>query len=205
MTSTKLLAALCTAILATAALTACDPKEPAPVLDQPPTPVQPGPILPFTPVKQPLDLTPFESAPCQILTKDQVAAVVDDPPDGVRPTASKDPATFRCTWVTTHGLLVTISEPQVKPVNLTELAATRASRARGLEPWSEISLDGYPAAIFHETPGPDDCDVAVGVNDTKMLHFSYGGEGSPSRYWDKNRCGGVLKTAEFVLDNLRHT
>ncbi|MGH9060235.1 MAG: DUF3558 domain-containing protein, partial [Acidimicrobiales bacterium] len=148
-------------------------------------------------------LTPFEKAPCQILTKEQIAAVVADPPSDVRPFATNSPAVFRCSWVTPHGPLVSISEPLVKPVTFTDLATTRSSQLHGLEPWSEISLHGYPAAIFHEITGPTDCDVAVGVSDTKMLHFAYGGEGSPSRYWNKDRCGGVLKTADFVLTNLR--
>ncbi|SEP47276.1 DUF3558 domain-containing protein [Amycolatopsis saalfeldensis] len=204
MTSTKYAALLCAAIITTAALTACGPKQPTPTLTQPPTPVQPGAAIPFTPVKQPLDLTSFEKAPCQILTKEQVAAVVADPPSDVRPTLGDNSAAVGCNWISRSGPLVIISEPLAGPVNLAELAASRPTSTHNLEPWSEVSLDGYPTVVYHQGSGPDDCDVAVGVSDTKMLHVSYGGDGTPSRYWDKNRCGGVLKTADFVLNNLRH-
>jgi hypothetical protein len=204
MTSTKSTAVLCTAIIATAALTACDPKQPTPTLTQPPTPVQPGAAIPFTPVKQPLDLTPFEKAPCQILTKDQVAAVVADPPSDVIYSPLVDTAVTRCSWNSGRGPLVSISKPLTKPANLTELAASRSTEPTHYEPWTEISLQGYPGVIYHSREGPDWCDVAIGVSDTQMLHFSFGATGSPSRYWAKDRCGGVLKTADFVLTNLRH-
>jgi uncharacterized protein DUF3558 len=204
MASLKSIAVLCAAIIATAALTACGPKQPTSTLAQPPTSVQTGAAMPFTPVKQPLDLTPFENAPCQILTKDQVAAVVADPPSDVRPTLGDNSAAVGCNWISRSGPLVIISEPLAGPVSLTELAASRSTSTHNLEPWSEVSLDGYPTVVYHQGSGPDDCDVAVGVSDTKVLHFSYGGDGTPSRYWDKDRCGGVLKTAEFVLKNLRH-
>ncbi|WP_177231525.1 DUF3558 domain-containing protein [Amycolatopsis saalfeldensis] len=205
MTSTKPAVALYTLVTCAALLTACGPKQPTPTLDQPPTPVKPGVAIPFTPVKQPLNLTPFEKAPCEILTKEQVAAVVADPPSDVQPSASNDSALFRCIWTSPRGPLVTILEPLVKPQNLNELAASRSSAAHSLDPWSEVSLDGYPAVIYHELSGTNDCDVAVGISDTRMLHFSYRGQISPSQYWAKDHCGGVLKTAEFVLDNLRHT
>ncbi|WP_328606867.1 DUF3558 domain-containing protein [Amycolatopsis sp. NBC_00345] len=204
MNSTKSAAILCALAAGSALLTACGPKQPTPILDQPPTPVRPGAAIPFTPVKQPLDPTPFEKAPCQILDKEQVAAVVADPPSDVQPFVSNDPTLFRCNWTSPRGPLVTILEPLVKPQNLTELAASRSSAEHGLEPWSEVSLDGYPVVIYHEFSGPNDCNVAVGISDAKMLQFSYRGETSPSHYWDKDRCGGVLKTAEFVLTNLRH-
>ena len=200
----KLAAALCGVVAGTALLTACGPKEPTPTLAQPPTPVTPGAAIPFTPVRQPLDATPFEKDPCQILTKDQVAAVVADPPSDVQRSASNDSALFRCSWTSPRGPLLTILEPLVKPQNLTELAAYRTSAGHSLEPWTEVSIDGYPVVIYHEFSGTKDCDVAVGISDTKMLQFNSRGETSPSHYWAKDHCGGVLKTAEFVLDNLRH-
>ncbi|WP_329073250.1 DUF3558 domain-containing protein [Amycolatopsis sp. NBC_01480] len=204
MASLKSIAVLCAAIIATAALTACDPKQPTPTLAQPPTPVQPGAAIPFTPVQQPLDLTPFEKAPCEILTKDQVAAVVADPPSDVTPSPGAAQWAMGCSWSSGRGPLVSISKPLTKPANLTELAASRSTDPTHLEPWTEISLQGYPGVIYHSMEGPDWCDVAIGVSDTQMLHFSFGATGSPSRYWAKDRCGGVLKTADFVLDNLRH-
>lgn len=199
----RVLPLLLVAILGGSAITACGAAGPKRVLSQPPSPAQTGPALPLTPVPQPVDLTKFDADPCGLLTKDQVAAVVADPPDAVTPRKSLTTASVGCAWNGGNSPLVSVLKPLTEPTTLEGLKNTSRRESGALDPWTETSLDGLPTAVFHEMPGPDNCDVAVAVTDADMLVFSFHGNGSTSTYWDKDRCGGVLKTAEFVIGNLR--
>ncbi|WP_370969403.1 DUF3558 domain-containing protein [Amycolatopsis sp. cg9] len=191
------------AILAGALLTACGPSRLKTTLLEPPLPPQTGPALPLTPVRQPVDLAKFDADPCSLLTKEQVAAVVADPPDIVTPRRSFTAVAAGCVWTSGKSPAVSALKSLTEPKTLEALKDSSRRESGALDPWSGVSISGLPAAIFHEMPGPDNCDVAIGVTDSDMLIFSYHGNGAPSVYWDKDRCGGVLKTAEFVLGNLR--
>ncbi|MEV6624236.1 DUF3558 domain-containing protein [Amycolatopsis sp. NPDC051106] len=191
------------AVLGGSMLTGCGPSEPKRILTEPPAPAQTGAALPFTPVEQPIDLTKFDSDPCALLTKEQVAAVVQDPPDDVRPARSGTTVSAGCAWNTWYSPLVSALKPLEEPKTLDELKNTSRRRSGAMDPWTETSVSGLPAVVFHEARGPEECDVAVGVTDTDMLIFSYHGSGTHSTYWETDRCGGVLKTAEYVLGNLR--
>ncbi|MEV6873918.1 DUF3558 domain-containing protein [Amycolatopsis sp. NPDC051128] len=185
-------------------VTACGPSEPKRVLSGPPAPAVTGSAVPFTPVPQPVDLAKFDDDPCGLLTGEQVAAVVTDPPDDVKPRRLSNTVSVGCAWNTWRSPLVTVEKPIHDPLTLTELKNTGRRKSGAFDPWTEVSVAGLPAVVFHEMRGPDNCDVAVGVTDDAMLIFSFHGNGSTSTYWDKDRCGGVLKTAEFVIGNLRN-
>ncbi|MCR6481240.1 DUF3558 domain-containing protein [Amycolatopsis sp. OK19-0408] len=185
-------------------LTACGPAGPERTLSEPPSPAKTGPALPLAPVEQPVDLAKFEADPCSLLTKEQVAAVVADPPDIVKPSRSLSSEDFGCRWNSGKSPVVSVLKPTREPKTLEALKNTSRRESGAIDPWTEVSIAGLPAAVFHEVPGPDNCDVGVAVTDSDMLIFSFHGNGSPSVYWDKDRCGGVLKTAEFVLGNLRN-
>jgi hypothetical protein len=192
----------CAVVVAASSLVACGPKEPERLLNQPPAPVRTGSPLPFAPVERPVDLAKFESDPCGLLTKEQVAAVVVDPPTDVKPGRTSNTTEFGCAWNTWQSPLVSVLKPLKSPMTLGELSASYLKRAGKLEPWTETSLDGLPVVVYHELQVPDECDVAVGVGDGQLLKFSFHGQGR-STYWEEDRCGGVLKTAEFVIGNLR--
>ncbi|NBH09752.1 DUF3558 domain-containing protein [Amycolatopsis sp. SID8362] len=191
------------ALLGGSLLTACGPSGLEKTLPEPPSPARTGPALPLTPVRQPVDLAKFDTDPCGLLTKEQVAAVVADPPDIVSPRRSSTEEAVGCVWTSGKSPAVSVLKPLTEPKTLAALKDTPRRVAGAMDSWTEVSVSGLPAAIFHETSGANDCAVGVAVTDTDMLIFSYRGEGAPSVYWDKDRCGGVLKTAEFVLGNLR--
>ncbi|WP_284747367.1 DUF3558 domain-containing protein [Amycolatopsis sp. RTGN1] len=199
----RVLPTIAAALLGASLLTACGPSEPKRILAEPPTPAQTGPALPFTPVQDPVDLAKFDSDPCSLLTREQVAAVVEDPPDNVRPGKSVTAGSAGCAWNTWYSPLVSVLKQLKEPKTLEEFKNLPRRESGAMDPWTETSVAGLPAAVFHEARGPEECDVAVGVTDTDLLIFSYHGSGTHSTYWESDRCGGVLKTAEYVLGNLR--
>ncbi|SFW92066.1 Protein of unknown function [Amycolatopsis australiensis] len=193
----------CAALVSASLLAGCGPSEPERVLAQPPAPVQTGAPLPPDHVDQPVDLTKFDTDPCSLLTTEQVAAVVADPPDGVRPVRQTTAPTYGCSWVEPFGANATASKPANGPRTLTELSATEARKHDELEPWTETSIDGLPAIVYHQRGSTDDCSVAVQVTDQQMLTFEIVGKDLPGNYWANDRCGGVAKMAEAVIGNLR--
>jgi uncharacterized protein DUF3558 len=198
-------AALSCAVLVSASLlTACGPSTPERVLAQPPAPAQTGAPLPFDQVDQPLDLTRFDTDPCSLLTREQVAAVVADPPTAVQPFRKTTAPVVGCSWVDPMGANATVSEPAGTIRTLTELSASPARKGDELEPWTETSIEGLPAIVYRQRGSTTDCSVSVQVTEQQMLTFEIIGKDLPKNYWADDRCGGVAKMAEAVIGNLRH-
>ncbi|HET6703900.1 DUF3558 domain-containing protein [Amycolatopsis sp.] len=193
----------CAVLVAAGLLTGCGPSTPERVLAQPPAPAQTGAPLPLDQVDQPLDLTKFDTDPCSLLTKDQVAAVVADPPNDVSAMRRATPPIFGCSWGTPLGANATASKPAKRPQTLTELAESPARKGDMFEPWTETSIEGLPAIVYRQRGSTDDCSVAVQVTDRQMLTFQIFGKELPRNYWANDRCGGVAKMAEAVIGNLR--
>ncbi|WP_410628186.1 DUF3558 domain-containing protein [Amycolatopsis sp. cmx-8-4] len=198
----KTAALTCAVLVSASLLTGCGPSTPERVLTQPPAPAQTGAPLPVDQVDRPLDLTRFDADPCSLLTKDQVAAVVADPPDGAQPFRKPTPL-FGCSWVEAMGANATVSKPAGKIRTLTELSASPARTADELEPWTETSIEGLPAIVYHQRGDTTDCSVSVQVTEQQMLTFEIIGKDLPKNYWANDRCGGVAKMAESVIGNLR--
>ncbi|WP_326949213.1 DUF3558 domain-containing protein [Amycolatopsis sp. NBC_01307] len=201
----KCLPMLGIAILATGLLSACGPSKPERLLSQPPASARTGAPLPLAQVERPVDLARFDSDPCALLTKDQVAAVVADPPDDVRANRQTVPPAFGCSWTNHGGALVSAAKPIESPKTLDELAASPLKEDGKLEPWTETSVDGLPAVVYHVFGHTDECSVSVQVTEEQMLTFDIQGKDLPGSYWDKDRCGGVAKMAELVIGNLRQS
>ncbi|MEU4520312.1 DUF3558 domain-containing protein [Amycolatopsis sp. NPDC024027] len=199
----KTRALACAALMSAGLLTACGSSAPERVLAQPPAPAQTGAPLPLDQVKQPLDLTKFDADPCSLLTKDQVAAVVADPPGEVRTFRKTATPIYGCSWTEPLGANATASKPAKSPRTLTELSVSPLRRGDELEPWTETSIQGLPAIIYHQRGSTDDCSVSVQVTDQQMLTFEIIGKDLPHNYWADDRCGGVAKMAEAVIGNLR--
>ena len=191
------------AVLAAGLLSACGPSAPERVLSQPPAPAQTGAPQPLTQVDRPVDLVKFDSDPCGLLAKEQVAAVVADPPDDVRANRQSVPPAFGCSWTNHGGALMSASKPIESPKTLSELSDSPLKKDGKLEPWTETSIDGLPAVVYHVFEHTDECSVSVQVTDEQMLTFDIQGKDLPGSYWDKDRCGGVGKMAESVIGNLR--
>lgn len=181
----------------------CDLGRPDPLLDGPPVPAQVGGAIPLAPVKDPVDLTSFRVDPCGSLKREDVAALITDPPDNVNPSRA-DSAPTGCSWNVWRGPLLSIRLPAGKEKTLVELAALN-ERDPGLYPgWQELSIGGLPAARYRLSGDMKSCDLVVGMADDAALTFGYriGGEDS-SQYWGADRCAAVFKAAELVIGNLR--
>ncbi|WP_410562256.1 DUF3558 domain-containing protein [Amycolatopsis sp. cmx-4-61] len=144
-----------------------------------------------------------DADPCSLLTRDQVAAVVADPPGEVNAFRKATAPIYGCSWVAPLGANATASKPAKRPQTLTELAESPARKADMFEPWTETSIDGLPAIVYHQRGSTDDCSVAVQATDRQMLTFEIVGKDLPGNYWANDRCGGVAKMAEAVIGNLR--
>ncbi|MBE8520691.1 DUF3558 domain-containing protein [Amycolatopsis sp. H6(2020)] len=130
------------------------------------------------------------------LTKDQVA-------DAVQAFRKTPSPVFGCSWVEPIGANATASKPAGNIRTLTELSASPPRQGDELEPWTETSIDGLPAVVYHRRGSTSDCSVSVQVTDQQMLTFEIVGKDLPGNYWAGDRCGGVAKKAELVLGNLR--
>ncbi|WIX76621.1 DUF3558 domain-containing protein [Amycolatopsis carbonis] len=184
-------------------LSGCGPAKPVRVLSQPPTPAQTGAPLPLSQVDRPVDLAKFDADPCSLLTKDQAAAVVADPPNDIRANRRTTLPAFGCSWTNHGGALIEALKPVQNPSTLAELSVSPLKKDGELEPWTETSIAGLPAVVYHVFRFMDECSVSVQVTDEQMLTFDVQGTDLPGSYWDKDRCGGLLKMAEFVIGNLR--
>jgi hypothetical protein len=153
------------AVLAAGLLSACGPSAPERVLSQPPAPAQTGAPQPLTQVDRPVDLVKFDSDPCGLLAKEQVAAVVADPPDDVRANRQSVPPAFGCSWTNHGGALMSASKPIESPKTLSELSDSPLKKDGKLEPWTETSIDGLPAVVYHVFEHTDECSVSVQVTD----------------------------------------
>ncbi|MFF1612215.1 DUF3558 domain-containing protein [Amycolatopsis sp. NPDC058278] len=193
----------CAVLVATSLLTSCGPSTPERVLTQPPGPARTGAPLPLDQVDKPLDLAKFDADPCSLLTKDQVAAAVADPPGDVSAFRKAAAPIYGCSWVAPLGANATASKPAKSPRTLTELSESAARKADMFEPWTETSIEDLPAVVYHQRGSTDDCSVAVQVTDQQMLTFEIIGKDLPRNYWANDRCGGVAKMAEAVIGNLR--
>lgn len=193
----------CAALVSVSLLAGCGPSTPERVLTQPPAPAQTGAPLPLNQVDKPLHLGKFETDPCSLLTKEQVAAVVADPPADVSVFRKTTAPLYGCSWATPLGTNATASKPAKNPRTLTELAESPARKGDLFEPWTETSIDGLPTIVYHQRGSTDDCSVAVQVTDQQMLTFQITGKDLPHNYWADDRCGGVAKMAEAVIINLR--
>ncbi|GAA4529428.1 hypothetical protein GCM10023192_15920 [Amycolatopsis samaneae] len=127
-----------------------------------------------------------------------------DPPDDVKATPRSDELGIRCSWVQWGAPLISVVVPSRTLTNLDELAKYHEKRAGNLEPWAETSMYGLPVVIYREVPGPANCDVAVGITDTTMIHVGLVGNQTHSQYWENDPCGNALKTTEFVINALRN-
>jgi hypothetical protein len=184
-------------------LAGCGPSAPERLLSQPPAPAQTGAPLPLDQVDNPVDLTTFDSDPCSLLTKEQAAAVVSDPPTGMQPSRRTSLPAFGCSWPNPAGALLVALKPVQSPKTLTELSTSPLKQSGELEPWTETSLSGLPAVVYHQFGSTDECSVSVEVSAEQMLTFEIEGKDLRGNYWDTDRCGGVAKMAEFVIGNLR--
>ncbi|MEU4252720.1 DUF3558 domain-containing protein [Amycolatopsis sp. NPDC026612] len=184
-------------------LTGCGPSTPERVLAQPAALAQTGAPLPLDQVDKPLDLAKFDADPCSLLTKGQIAASVADPPGEVSAFRKITAPIYGCSWVAPLGANATASKPAKSPRTLTELPESAARKADLFEPWTETSIEGLPAIVYHQRGSTDDCSVAVQVTDQQMLTFEIIGKDLPNNYWANDRCGGVAKMAEVVIGNLR--
>ncbi|MET9002697.1 DUF3558 domain-containing protein [Amycolatopsis sp. NPDC004169] len=154
-------------------------------------------------VDRPLDLAKFDTDPYSLLTKDQVAAVVADPPADVSAFRKTTAPIHGCSWAPPLGANATASKPANNPHTLTELAESPARKTDLFEPWTETSINGLPAIVYHQRGSTDDCSVAVQVTDQQMLTFQITDKDLPHNYWAHDRCRGVAKMAEAVIGNLR--
>lgn len=195
----------CAALASASLLAACGPSAPERVLAQPPAPAQTGAQLPLDQVDKPVDLTKFDTDPCSLLTKDQVAAVVADPPNAVHAFRKTTSPVFGCSWVEPLGANATASKPAGKNRTLADLSASPQRQRDELEPWAETSIDGLPAIVYHHRGSTIDCSASVQVTDQQMLTFEIVGTDLPKNYWANDRCGGVAKMAELVIGNLRQS
>jgi len=191
------------AVVLASLLAGCGPSKPDRVLSQPPAPAQTGAAVPFSQVDRPVDLAKFDSDPCSLLTKEQVAAVVADPPNNVRSSRRNMLPAFGCSWVNLGGALMSALKPVGDQRTLAELSDSPLKKAGKLEPWTETSLDGFPAVVYHMFRNMDECSISVQVTEKQMLTFEIQGKDLPGSYWDNDRCGGVGKMAELVIGNLR--
>jgi uncharacterized protein DUF3558 len=194
----------CAAVVSASLLAGCGPSAPERVLSQPPPPAQTGAPLPLAQVDQPVDLKKFDSDPCGLLTKEQVAAIVIDPPNAVYANRQTKLPAFGCSWTLPLGPLHSAWKPVKSPRTLAELSVSNLKKAGELEPWTETSIDGLPAVVYHEDGHMDVCSVSVQVTDQQMLTFDIIGKNQSGSYWDTDPCGGVAKMAEFVIGNLRN-
>jgi hypothetical protein len=193
----------CTTLLSVSLLAACGSSTPERLLSSPPAPAQTGAPLPLDQVDGPLDLAKFDSDPCSLLTKEQAAAVVADPPNGMQPSRRTTLPAFGCAWPNPAGALLVALKPVQSPKTLTELSTSPLKKNGELEPWTETSISGLPAVVYHEFRAPGECSVSVEVTEQQMLTFEIEGKDLRNNYWDNDRCGGVAKMAEFVIGNLR--
>ncbi|MEV6644360.1 DUF3558 domain-containing protein [Amycolatopsis sp. NPDC051371] len=194
---------VCAAVVAASLLTGCGPSKPDRLLAQPPPPAQTGAPLPLDQVDNPVDLTTFDSDPCSLLTKEQAAAVVSDPPTGMQPNRVTSLPAFGCSWPNPAGAQMVALKPVQSPKTLTELSTSPLKQSGELEPWTETSLSGLPAVVYHQFGSTQECSVSVEVTAEQMLTFEIEGKDLRGSYWDTDRCGGVAKMAEFVIGNLR--
>ncbi|KDN22095.1 hypothetical protein DV20_11985 [Amycolatopsis rifamycinica] len=193
----------CATLLSVSLLAGCGSPKSQRLLSQPPTPAQTGAALPLDQVPTPVDLAKFDSDPCGLLTKEQAAAVVADPPDGIRATRRTTLPAFGCTWMNPPGALMAALKPVQSPKTLTELSTSPLKKSGELEPWTETSISGLPAVVYHQFGSTAECSISVEVTAEQMLTFEIEGKDLPGSYWDTDRCGGVAKMAEFVIGNLR--
>ncbi|MGW5742094.1 DUF3558 domain-containing protein [Amycolatopsis sp. NPDC003861] len=193
----------CATLLSVSLLAGCGPSAPQRVLSQPPAPAQTGAPLPLDRVDTPVNLAKFDSDPCSLLTKEQAAAVVSDPPDGIKPFRRTSLPAFGCSWPNPAGALLVALKPVQGPKTLTELSTSPLKRSGELEPWTETSIRGLPAVVYHQLGSTEECSVSVEVTADQMLTFEIEGKDLRGNYWDTDRCGGVAKMAEFVIGNLQ--
>lgn len=192
-----------TTLLSVSLLAACGSSTPERFLSGPPAPAQTGAPLPLDQVEAPLDLAKFDSDPCSLLTKEQAAAVVVDPPNGIQASRRTTLPAFGCAWPNPAGALLVALKPVQSPKTLTELSTSPLKKNGELEPWTETSISGLPAVVYHEFRTPGECSVSVEVTEQQMLTFEIEGRDLRNNYWDNDRCGGVAKMAELVIGNLR--
>lgn len=181
----------------------CGPGRPDPLLKERPTPAREGGAIPVTPVERPVDLASFRTDPCGSLKREDVAALVIDPPDRVKPSQADSPL-VGCAWVIRDAPQLRVQIPAVKEKSLSGLTALSAGNQGTYSGWRELSIEGLPAAQYHLFGDMKSCAMVVGVSDDAALEFDYMyPDGVDSQYWGADRCAGVLKAAELVIGNLR--
>ncbi|MFI5611605.1 DUF3558 domain-containing protein [Amycolatopsis sp. NPDC051903] len=201
----RILAVAGIVVLAAGLLSGCGPVKPGRVLSQRPAPAQTGAPLPLTRVDRPVNLAKFDSDPCSLLTEDQAAAIVADPPNDIRANRRTMLPAFGCCWTNHGGALIEALKPVQSPSTLAELSVSPLKRDGELEPWTETSIAGLPAVVHHVFQHTYECSVSVRVTHDQMLTFDIQGRDLPGTYWDNDRCGGLAKMAEFVIGNLRQS
>ncbi|GLY42984.1 hypothetical protein Amsp01_090070 [Amycolatopsis sp. NBRC 101858] len=196
---------VCVTLLSASLLAGCGPSKPDRLLSQPPAPAQTGAPLPLDQVDNPVDLARFDSDPCSLLTKEQAAAVVADPPNGMQPSRRTSLPAFGCSWPNPAGALMVALKPVQSPKTLTELSASPLKQGGELDPWTETSISDLPAVVYQQAHFAEECSISVEVTEQQMLTFEIEGKDLRDSYWDTDRCGGVAKMAEFVIGNLRQS
>lgn len=182
-------------------LSGCGPGGKKPLHKDRPAPAPVGEAIPFTPVGESVDLAPFRVDPCAALKREDIAALITDPPDEVR-SNRPEAGMVGCSWNIFHGPLLTVFLPTGKEKTLSELSQVSEREPSLYSGWRELSLVGLPVAQYHSSDDPKSCDLAVGTSDDAMLQLSYQ-VNDKSQYWGDDRCAAALKAAEFVIGNLR--
>ncbi|HWD06102.1 MAG TPA: DUF3558 family protein [Amycolatopsis sp.] len=142
-------------------LSACGPTKPERVLSQPSAPAHTGAPLPLGQVDWPVNLAKFDSDPCSLLTRDQAAAVVVDPPNNIRAYRQTALPALGCGWTNPGGAFIDALKPIQYPTTLTELSTSPLKMDGKPDPWTETSIAGLPAIVYHVFRNVAECSVSV--------------------------------------------
>jgi hypothetical protein len=190
----------------------CGIFKPKPILDGRPAPAQVGDPVPVTPVQDPVDLGRFRAKSCDILKREQVAALIVDPPDKVDSGDFSIGGSYACSWSQYRAGTLMIGVPRAGLSGLGELISRQREKPTDFSQWHALSIAGLPAVEYIENPPYFEyngsrlmsCFVEVGVSDAESLEFKFSQMNEErSQYWGEDRCAAALKAAEFVIGNLR--
>lgn len=190
----------------------CGIGEPKQILEDRPVPARAGGALPATPVQDPLPLDSFRTNPCGVLKREQVAALIVDPPDEVKSEPYNIGYDRACKWDKYRAGSLEVGIPRATMGSLEGRMAQHKEDPAKFSQWRELSIDGLPAVeqvgnppVFeYNGSTAQSCTVEVGAADAELLEFRYTQvNDAQSQYWGTDRCAVALKAAEFVIGNLR--
>jgi hypothetical protein len=117
------------------------------------------------------------------------------------------------------GITLQLSPPRRRPALPCHRTAVVADPPNGMQPSRQTSLPAFgcswpnPAGalmvalkvVHHQFGSAEERSISVEVTAEQMLTFEIEGKDLRDSCRDTDRCGGVAKMAEFVIDNLRHS